>query len=106
MKVDFLIESHPWNDLKKESMATMKMPAEFPSISPEKIPSTFPELSIPLKYVLTLLAYGYNTKEIADLLKVSPKTIEYHRMNLFRLFHTNSIAVLTRIAIKMGLVKD
>ena len=32
--------------------------------------------------ILQLIAEGKNTKQIADILKVSPKTIEYHRMKL------------------------
>jgi DNA-binding NarL/FixJ family response regulator len=72
-----------------------------------KIPLPSPqELTDAQKLVLTLFAQGWGTKEIGDMLKVSPKTIEYHRSKLFSVFKTNSIAVLTRVAIYMGLVQD
>lgn len=99
----FLIESSYQKFLQKENF---KMPSKLPPISPRKLPTTFPELSIPLKHVLTLIGYGYNTKEIANFLGVTNKTIEFHRTNLFKIFNTNNIAILVRAAIKMKLVRD
>jgi DNA-binding NarL/FixJ family response regulator len=34
------------------------------------------------RQVLQLIAEGQNTKQIAGILKVSPKTVEYHRLKL------------------------
>lgn len=56
--------------------------------------------------IMTLLAEGWSTKEIASILNVATKTIEFHRVKLYSIFNINSIAILTRIAIKMGFVKD
>ncbi|HTG01553.1 MAG TPA: response regulator transcription factor [Nitrospirota bacterium] len=52
--------------------------------------------------VLQLLAEGKSTREIAELLTVSIKTIETHRMQIMTKLHTRSIAQLTKIAIREG----
>ncbi|WNM60038.1 response regulator transcription factor [Candidatus Nitrospira allomarina] len=54
--------------------------------------------------VLQLIAEGYSTKEMATILHVSPKTIEFHRAKIFRELNCQSTAELTRYAITHGLV--
>jgi len=54
--------------------------------------------------VLRLLAGGLNTKQIAAELKVSVKTVETHRQHVMEKAGTNSVAALTRFAIRHGLV--
>ena len=54
--------------------------------------------------ILRLMAEGQNTKSIADLLKVSPKTVEYHRKKLMSQLNLNDIPSLVRYAIRVGLV--
>ena len=41
-------------------------------------------LTIKEKTVLSLVSSGLTTKEIADILKISPHTVESHRKNLLR----------------------
>lgn len=53
--------------------------------------------------VLKLTAEGLNTKEIAYSLGVSVKTVEVTRMNLKRKLRMNSIADLTKYAIREGI---
>ena len=53
--------------------------------------------------VLRCLAHGENTKSIAGLLNVSPKTVETHRQHITRKLGTNSVAALARYALKHGL---
>jgi DNA-binding NarL/FixJ family response regulator len=65
---------------------------------------TLPELlSVREREVLHLFAEGKGTKEIADTLRLSPKTIEIHRLNLFAKLKVNNVVDLTRIALKEGL---
>ena len=45
-----------------------------------------------------------NTKQIAGDLGLSPKTVEYHRMNLYSKLQMWDTAALTRAAIKHGLI--
>ena len=54
--------------------------------------------------ILQLIAEGRNTKEIAEILKLSPKTIEYHRMQLMNRLNIHDIPSLVRFALKVGLV--
>jgi len=54
--------------------------------------------------VLQLIAEGQNTKSIAELLKVSPKTVEYHRMKLMTGLNMYDIPGLVRFALRSGLV--
>ena len=54
--------------------------------------------------ILRLIAEGQNTKSIADLLGVSPKTVEYHRMKLMAELDLHDIPSLVRYAMKVGLI--
>ncbi len=54
--------------------------------------------------VLQLIAEGLNSQEIGDKLFVSVKTIASNRRNLMDKLKTNSIAELTKIAIKEGVI--
>jgi DNA-binding NarL/FixJ family response regulator len=54
--------------------------------------------------VLQLIAEGQNTKEIGEILKVSPKTVEYHRMKLMDCLNVHDIPGLVRFALRVGLL--
>ncbi len=54
--------------------------------------------------ILRLIAEGQNTKGIAELLKVSPKTVEYHRMKLMAGLDLHDIPSLVRYALRVGLI--
>jgi DNA-binding NarL/FixJ family response regulator len=53
--------------------------------------------------MLQLIAEGKTTKEMADSLHVSVKTIETHRRNVMQKLHLHSIAELTKCAVREGL---
>lgn len=55
--------------------------------------------------VLKLVAEGLATKEIADRLGISGRTVETHRANLMRKLDLHSVARLTQFAIREGLVQ-
>lgn len=67
------------------------------------LPSAFEVLSAREREHLQLIAEGKSTKEIAALLDVSVKTVETHRRNLMLKLHVNSIAELTKYAVRQGL---
>jgi len=54
--------------------------------------------------VLQLIAEGKSSKDIANTLQISAKTVEYHRDNIKRKLGVNTIAGLTRSAIAGGLI--
>lgn len=56
--------------------------------------------------VIKLIAEGKRTKEIADYLSLSPKTIEKHRTNLMRKLDLHNVSEVTVYAIKNGFVTD
>jgi DNA-binding NarL/FixJ family response regulator len=54
--------------------------------------------------ILQLIAEGQNTKEIGEILKVSPKTVEYHRMKLMDCLNMHDVPGLVRFALRVGLI--
>jgi len=54
--------------------------------------------------VLAGIWAGRGTKEIAADLGLSPKTVEYHRAQLYRIFGVNDLVSLCRRAIAVGLI--
>ncbi|PZO42244.1 MAG: DNA-binding response regulator [Leptolyngbya sp.] len=54
--------------------------------------------------ILQLIAEGKSTKEIAELLYISTKTVETHRTQLMDRLDIHDIAGLVRYAIRIGLV--
>jgi DNA-binding CsgD family transcriptional regulator len=54
--------------------------------------------------VLKLIAASQTTKEIADVLKISPKTVETHRAELMKRLEIHDVAGLVRYVIQQGLL--
>lgn len=61
-------------------------------------------LSTRQREILQAIAEGKSTKDIAELLSISPKTVETHRGHLMQKLDIHDIAGLVRYAIKHGLV--
>lgn len=68
-----------------------------------------PELTASLtpreREVLQLLAEGATSKQIAFALKLSSKTVDVHRANLQHKLNAGTLADLTRIALREGIVQ-
>ena len=54
--------------------------------------------------VLQLLAEGHAVKEIAAVLDISPRTVEFHKYNIMEKLGLRTTAELTQYAIKHGVV--
>ncbi len=63
------------------------------------------KLSVREKEVFILLADGLTSKEIANRLAISPKTVETHKYNIMEKLNASSLAQLTKIAVKKHLIE-
>ena len=54
--------------------------------------------------VLVLIARGLSTKDIANTLSIGARTVETHRANLMRKLGVKSVALLTQVAIREGIL--
>ena len=82
-----------------------------PSIAPEAslefskaVTETPAELTPRQMEVLTLIAHGSSTREVARALNIAVKTVETHRAQLMERLNIHDVAGLVRYAIKKGLV--
>jgi DNA-binding NarL/FixJ family response regulator len=61
-------------------------------------------LTLRQREVLQLIAEGKNTKEMAHLLNVSTKTVEFHRAQLMKRLSIYDVAGVVRFAIRSGVI--
>jgi DNA-binding NarL/FixJ family response regulator len=54
--------------------------------------------------VLQLIAEGHSNKEIATILNISPKTVEFHKSRIFAELGLRTTAELTQFALKHGII--
>jgi DNA-binding NarL/FixJ family response regulator len=111
----FLLKRSAASELKQAIHAVMKgqyyvTPAiakDFLSACTQEIPAP-PALTNSLtprqREVLQLIAEGHSTIEMATMLNVSPKTIEFHRAQIIQELDLHTSAELTRYAIAHGLI--
>jgi len=60
-------------------------------------------LSSRQREVLQLLTEGHSAKEIAAILNVSEKTVEYHKYRMMEILGIKTLAELIRYAVKQGI---
>jgi DNA-binding NarL/FixJ family response regulator len=73
-------------------------------LSNKGIVDRFDSLSEREREVLQLIAEGHSNKEIAELLSVSPATIETHRAHILQKLDMHSTAELVRYAVRRGVI--
>lgn len=71
----------------------------------KQITREIPELTTREVEVLRLIAGGLSSKQIAEKLFLSVRTIDFHRANISQKLAIHDIAGLTRYAVKHGLIK-
>lgn len=64
---------------------------------------TNPELSSREKEILQLITEGKSSREIADILFLSPKTVDAHRKNIMDKLDLHTLPALTKYAVRIGL---
>jgi DNA-binding NarL/FixJ family response regulator len=77
---------------------------KFPLHQIARSTSPLEQLTSRQREILQLLAEGQTTKAIASILKVSDKTVEYHRAKLMARLNIFDIPGLVRFALRTGLV--
>ena len=70
---------------------------------PTEAPSVYAQLTPREREVLQLVAEGLSTRQIASRLDVSVKTVETHRRNTMEKLDLESVAELTKYALREGL---
>jgi len=65
-----------------------------------------PKLTRREKEVLSFVAQGMTTNQIADSLFISSHTVESHRKNLMEKFQTKSVTAAVKSAIEYGLIRE
>ncbi|MGB9073538.1 MAG: response regulator transcription factor [Terriglobales bacterium] len=64
------------------------------------------ELTDRQREILKLIIDGKGNKQIADVLHVSVKTVEFHRARLMGRLGVRSVAELTKVALQQGLIPE
>jgi DNA-binding NarL/FixJ family response regulator len=62
------------------------------------------ELTPRQREVLQLFAEGRSAKEVATVLKISPRTAEFHKASIMKLLGIHAIAELTQYAVRHGII--
>jgi DNA-binding NarL/FixJ family response regulator len=55
--------------------------------------------------ILVMLARGYSNRQIAELLKISPKTVDFHRARIMKKLGIKGRVALAQYALRHGLVE-
>jgi DNA-binding CsgD family transcriptional regulator len=98
--------------LKRELNKEAHLIPETHTLDPKKIAvlaiadrkSPLDQLTSRQRMTLQLIAEGQNTKKIAEILRISPKTVEYHRLKLMDCLHIHDVPGLVRLAMQAGLL--
>ena len=65
---------------------------------------TYNQLTDREREVLKLVVEGYTARQIADMLAVSPKTVEWYKSTLMRKLNMHSRMDLIKFAIRKGVI--
>ena len=80
------------------------LPKSFPLDGIANRKSPLEQLTGRQREILQLIAEGQNTKQIGEILQVSPKTVEYHRLKLMTSLNVHDIPGLVRLALRVGVI--
>lgn len=92
--------------LKGRSFVTPRLKPEDWAEQKERAQQVSKELTPRQRHVLQLLAEGRAMKEIADVLQVSQKTVEFHKYHLMKSYSLRNNAELVLFALKNRLISS
>jgi len=73
-------------------------------VSDHKSADPYDSLTPREREVLIFIAQGYTNRQIAEILHISPKTVDVHRTRLMQKLDLHNVADITRYAIRRGLL--
>lgn len=111
----YLLKSEPKDDIANGIRVIMKGQQVFSKPISKMITKSFLDDQVPQNHqmpkitnrereILELIVDGKTSKEIAEHLFISPRTVDTHRANLMQKLKLNNIADLVRYAIKENIV--
>ena len=86
------------------SHKVVKKLMQFPEKGAKITDASYDTLTPREQEIMVLLAEGLSSKEIADKLFISPKTVDNHRTNILRKLNLHSTIELIRYAAKLGII--
>ena len=86
------------------SHKVVKKLMQFPEKGAKITDASYDTLTPREQEIMVLLAEGLSSKEIADKLFISPKTVDNHRSNIFRKLNLHSVIELIRYAARLGII--
>jgi DNA-binding NarL/FixJ family response regulator len=92
--------------LNGRSFVTARLKPENWAVQKERAQQASKELTARQRDVLQLLAEGRAMKEIADILKVSEKTVEFHKYHIMKSSNLRNNSELVLFALKNGLISS
>jgi DNA-binding NarL/FixJ family response regulator len=90
-------------DILQDRMKELELSEKGKNVAEEE--DGIAKLSPREKEVFVLLADGLRTRDIAERLFISPKTVESHKYNIMEKLNLHSIAQFTKIAVKKELIE-
>jgi len=103
-QAETLLEQVVHRQVESRQEMSARLHKEFPVAGIDDQTLPLEQLTIRQREILQLIAEGQNTKQIAAILKVSPKTVEYHRMKLMNCLKVHDVPGLVRFALRVGLI--
>jgi DNA-binding NarL/FixJ family response regulator len=95
---------HPYFSSEVLAAVRERTRAPSPSADPAQAEDASATLTRRETEILQLIASGRSNREIAEILQLSVKTVETHRLHLMEKLDLHDVASLTRYAIRKGLV--
>ena len=71
----------------------------------DKTQSHYDSLTLREKQVFRLAAEGNTSREIAEMLHISPKTVEKHRSSMMRKLKLDNLSELIKVAVRKGFIE-
>lgn len=101
--MDTVLEGEYFMDSSVSHKVVEKL-MQFPKKEAEITNASYDTLTSREQEIMVLLAEGLSSKEIAEKLFISPKTVDNHRTNILRKLNLHSTIELIRYAAKLGII--